>query len=203
MTTKCTFTQPLASTARDGGPWILSKAMLKAPVLKTMLENGEGRVRASDGNVEGNAGVASAGKGQGKRKASAVAEGDETGDKKGSGGGGTRSESSPKRRKVVQRKPLATSSNLRLADRVAAGHDDARPGIKTYLSENESLAWKSNLTFVDLSNNVNKFYTLEALVNGSSYALFTRWGRIGQVWLDFIRYTKYYYQFSYKTFTLR
>ena len=50
--------------------------------------------------------------------------------------------------------------------KVAAHHDDASPSIKTYLTDGESIAWKCNLTFVDISTNVNKFYTIEALENG-------------------------------------
>ena len=67
MTTKCTFTQPLTSTARNGGPWLLSAAMLKAPVLKAMLENGEGCIAASNSTSTSTSGAAAGGaKGNGE-----------------------------------------------------------------------------------------------------------------------------------------
>ena len=148
MTTKCTFTQPLTSTARNGGPWLLSAAMLKAPVLKAMLENGEGCIAASNSTSTSTSGAAAGGakgkgegqengkgkgKGKGKRKASdteasaaaaaaavvAVAEGESGGSGDGGGGGGGGGNGGPAKRKKVERKALPTNSNLRLADRVS------------------------------------------------------------------------------------
>jgi predicted DNA-binding WGR domain protein len=64
---------------------------------------------------------------------------------------------------------------------VVKGHiiDEHCP-IKGELVEYNGNVYSCNLNQTDIETNKNKFYIIQLIKNGSSYTLFTRWGRLGE-----------------------
>ena len=149
---KCTYTNR-GMPVRDAPSWIVPPSLRKGAAKKGMADLAD----ASDSKLGGAPPDVEEPTPRTKKRKKDEAEGDGTVDVPG----------------LVK---VPESSQLRRVDLVAM---QEVPGASIYVSHGGFTAWNVQLIAVDAASHVNSFYRLQLLRLGSSFAIFAKWGRVG------------------------